>query len=113
MTSRLINRIHVGTFVALIFAVALFFLMAIIIPNGATLWADKQWAAEQIRRAETPEQLRQMLQFAASSTSAGQHAWRECLNIFMFATAGMIGFLGRSLYLIRRLKREVSSDQNT
>jgi hypothetical protein len=113
LMKRLLDKIRTGTFVALALCVVLLVFMAMVIPNGETMWADKQWAADQIGDAKTPDQLKQMLQFAASSVSAGQHTWRGCLYTFMFANIAMIGFLSRHLFLIRRLQRAVSNDQKT
>jgi hypothetical protein len=108
MKSKLVNRLYTGTFLAFAAWVLLLVYMVLVIPNGATMWADKQWADQSIRGAESTEQLRQTLHLAISSISVGQQIWSRCLNIFMFATVGMIGFLVWSLFLIRRLKRETA-----
>ena len=112
MKSKRLRTLQAGTLVVLLLCVLLFLFMAIAIPNGATLWADKQWADEQIRGAQTLEQLQRVAHFAASSISAGQQTWSTLLYIFMFATIGMLIFLGWSLFMIRRIKREDSSDHD-
>jgi hypothetical protein len=76
------------------------------------MWADKQWADEQIRGAQTLEQLQKVAHLAASSISAGQWTWRVLLYIFMFSTIAMILFLRWSLFMMRRLEREKSSEQS-
>jgi hypothetical protein len=113
MNSRLIDTLRTSNFVALILCSLLLLYMVFAIPSFATLWADKQWAAEQVARAETPEQLRQTLRFAVTRTSDSLHAQGIFLYTLMFATCGMIGVLGWNLLLIRRLKRENSNGQGT
>jgi hypothetical protein len=87
--------------------------MLVAIPNNATLWADKQWAAEQEARAQTPDQLRQTLHFAVSRTSSCLGTQTAFLYTFMVANCGAVAFLGWNLLLLRRLKREESGDQST
>lgn len=110
MRSERLRTLKGGTVVVLVLCVLLLLYMLIAIPNAATLWADKQWADEQIRAAPTLEQLQRVAHFAASSISIAQQTSTMLLFIFLFATVGMIGFLGWSLFMIGRIKREDSSD---
>ena len=110
MKSQRLRRLQAGTSIVLFLYVLLLAYMAIAIPNGATMWADKQWADVQIRGAQTLEQLQAVSHFAASSISVAQQTQTVLLFIFMFATIGTICFLGWSLFVIGRIKKEVSID---
>ena len=107
MNIKRLHRLYAGTYAVLAFYVLLLIYMLIAIPNGWTLWADKQWADEQIGRAQTLEQMQKITHFAASSIHAGQECCRVLLYIFLFVTFGMIGFLSWSLIMIGRIRREV------
>ena len=110
MKSKLLRRLYTRTLAVLVFYLFLLIFMAIEIPNGRTLWADKQWADEQFRGAQTLEQLQRVSHFAASSISGAQQCWSVLLSIFMFVTVGMIVFLVWNLFTVGRIKREDSID---
>lgn len=110
MKSQRLRTLKGGTRVVLILGLLLLLYMLISIPNAATLWADKQWANEQIRGAQDMEQLQRVAHFAASSISIAQQTSTMLLYIFLFATVGMTCFLGWSLLVFRRIEREASSD---
>ena len=109
MKSRIIDQLHRGALVATVISAALLVLLVLVVPNAATMWTDRQWVSGQINKAETVEDMRQLLKFATSSTRAAEQTWRMCLYTFVVADIAMIAFLTRQVVLIRRLKREVSS----
>jgi len=110
MNSQRLRILQGGFLAVLLLCVLLFFYMAIGIPNGMTMWADKQWADEQIQGAQTLEQLRIVAHSAASGIRNGQHICGVLLKVFMLATICLMIFLGWSLFMIRRIKREASTD---
>jgi hypothetical protein len=110
MNTKRLRRLYAGTLAVLVFYVFLLISMAIAIPSSFTLWADKQWADEQIRSAQALEQLQRVAYFAASSIRVAQKISSALLFMFLFVTIGMIVFLGWSWLTIGRLKREDSID---
>ena len=110
MKATILNSLRVSTLVAIAALVAFLVLMVLVIPNGETMWADRAWATTQIKQAETPEEMKMLLNSSVSSTSSAQQIWRFCLYGFLFVNVGTVVFLARHWFLIRRLKAAVAEE---
>lgn len=87
--------------------------MLFTIPECGTAWGDKQWAEEQIQRAQTLEQLQAISRFAIDRISSAQRDYTILLSIFMLVTLAAICFLIWALLIMKRIEREESDKCST
>lgn len=77
------------------------------IPTGQPMWSSMALANSEIKTADLP-QLQKDLREAVSSLATFRHDKNELLLICFTATVGVVGFFGWSLFIISRVKREMS-----
>jgi hypothetical protein len=105
-TKRLV-RLQTGTVIALFVYALLAAYLFLAIPAGQPMWSSMTLANSQIKTADLP-QLQNDLREAVSSLATFRHDKNELLLICFAATVGVVAFLGWSLFVISRVKREVS-----
>jgi len=107
MKSPRLETLRRGTFFVLLLCVLLFLSMAVMIPNCWTLWADKKWIGERIKKTHTVEQWQKLTLDAADEIAISQYSFNILLAILMFALAVVVIFLGCSLSMMAGLKHEL------
>lgn len=107
MKSNRLCRLQTAIASALILYTLFFIYMFFYIPATNPMWS-KGVAEQHIQSATTLQELQTDLRSAVGGLSTGLHIKNELLLAFMIATAGMIGFLGWTSFMICRLKRENS-----
>ena len=108
MKSKRLPRLQAGTAIALVFYVLMAVYMFSTIPTGQPMWSSINLAESEIKTADLP-QLQSDLRSAVTSLAKFRHDKNELLLIFFFASIATIGFLGWSLLMIWRIKREDST----
>jgi hypothetical protein len=109
MKSNRLSRLQAATAGALVLYALFFIYMFVYIPATNPMW-NKGVAERRIQSATTLPELQTDLRSAVGNLSTFLHIKNELLLAFMIATAGMMVFLGWSLYMLGRLKREDSND---
>jgi hypothetical protein len=100
---RLQMSMTIGLFVYALFAAYLF----LTIPAGQPMWSSMALANSEIKTAGLP-QLQIDLRNAVSSLATFRHDKNEVLVFCFAATVGVVGLLGWSLFIISRVRREVT-----
>jgi hypothetical protein len=108
-TTRL-RKVQFGTLIALMLYVVLVSYMFLVMPIGQPKW-NNGVAERRIQNATSMEELQRDLRSAVSSLSTLRHSRNELLFVCFVAGIGMIGFLGWSLFMMERVKREDSIDR--
>jgi len=107
MKMKRLARLQILTIIALLgyasFAGYLFFT----IPTGQPIWSSMSVANHEIKTADLP-QLQNDLREAVSSLATFRHDKNILLLVCLATTVGAVGFFGWSLFVISRVKREVS-----
>jgi len=107
MKSKRLFRLQVGVIIALVLYIVLAVYMFFAIPAGQPKWSSIGLANSEIQSADL-QRLRTDLHSAVSSLATFRHDKNELLLVSFAATISTICFLGWSLFIIGRVKREDS-----
>jgi hypothetical protein len=104
-TKRLI-QLQVSTVIMLAAYVLLSAYLFFAIPSGQPMWSSMGLAQREIQSADLPR-LQSDLHSAVSSLATFRHDKNILLLVCLAATVGVVCFLGWSVFVINRIKREV------
>ena len=96
----------------LVLSLLLLVFMVEAIPQLLTAWADRAWVDEMISNSRTLEQLQNLARNAGHRIEIAQQGWAALYGICSVAVICMIAFFAWSLFSIRRMLREESSDHD-
>ncbi len=108
MKSKRIARLQAGSAIALVICALMAVYMFWTIPAGQPMWSSVHLAESEIKSADLPR-LQSDLRSAVASLAAFRHDKNELLLVCFLATIAMTAFLGWSLLMIWRIKREDSA----
>ena len=105
MKSKRLFRLQTWTIIALVVYLLMAIYMFFAIPTRRPMWSIPGLAEKESQRADL-QQLQRDLRQAVGDLSSSLHYKDELLNAFFVATVGIVGFLGWSVFMIGRIKRE-------
>ena len=106
MNSNRLRTFQISTLIALVLYVLLLIYMALVaIPTSNPKW-NRGLAEHHIEMATITQELQGDLRDAVHNLTWGLHLKNRLLLIFFVSAVCMASFLGWSLFMIRRLKRE-------
>ena len=105
MESTRLRKLQFGTVMALVLCSVLVTYMFRAMPIGQPQW-NSGVDERRIKDASSMLELQSDLRSAVSSLSAFRHSRNRMLFVYLVANIVMTGFLGWSLFMMRRVKRK-------
>ena len=107
MKSKRLIKLQISTFIALVVYALLACYLFFTIPTGQPKWSSMSLANSEIKTADLPR-LQTDLHNAVSSLATFRHDKNQLLLICFAATVAAVIFFGWNLFVISRVKRDVS-----